>query len=88
MRVLIAFIAALLTASVPDGAGRKPGNPPADQLIVPFPPGNALDTIARPIFDQVSKQIGQAFVFENRPGPAARWHGLAAKATRMAIRSW
>jgi tripartite-type tricarboxylate transporter receptor subunit TctC len=30
--------------------------------------GNAGDTIARIVLDQVSKQIGQAFVLENRPG--------------------
>jgi tripartite-type tricarboxylate transporter receptor subunit TctC len=30
--------------------------------------GNAGDTIARIVLDQVSKQIGQGFVLENRPG--------------------
>lgn len=30
--------------------------------------GNAGDTIARIVLDQVSKQIGQSFVLENRPG--------------------
>lgn len=38
------------------------------RLIIPFPAGSAIDTIARPIFEQVSKQIGQSFVFENKPG--------------------
>lgn len=38
------------------------------RLIVPFPAGSAIDTIARPIFEQVSKQIDQNFVFENKPG--------------------
>src|SRR5262245_65791513 len=30
--------------------------------------GNAGDTIARIVLDQVSRQIGQGFVLENRPG--------------------
>ena len=30
--------------------------------------GNAADTIARIVLDQVSKQIGQSFVIENRTG--------------------
>src|SRR6266436_4888139 len=82
MRVWTAFIAALLVVSVSGGAWAQ--NWPTRQpikLIVPFPPGNALDTLARPIFEQVSKQIGQAFVFENRPGAGGTLGmGLAAKA--------
>ncbi len=38
------------------------------KLILPFPPGSSLDTIGRPVFEQVGKQLGQTFVFENRPG--------------------
>ena len=82
MRVLFALITAVIAAGLADGADAQ--NWPARQpikLIVPFPPGNALDTIARPIFDQVGKQIGQALVFENRPGAGGTLGmGLAAKA--------
>jgi tripartite-type tricarboxylate transporter receptor subunit TctC len=49
------------------------------KLIVPFPPGSALDTIARPVFEQVSKQVGQSFVFESRPG-AGGTLGMASAA--------
>ena len=38
------------------------------RLILPFPPGSSLDTISRPVFEQVGKQIGQSFVIEARPG--------------------
>src|SRR5258708_3201887 len=31
--------------------------------------GNAADTIARVVLDQVGRQIGQSFVIENRTGP-------------------
>ena len=38
------------------------------QVISPFSAGNANDIVARVVLDQVSKQIGQTMVFENRPG--------------------
>lgn len=49
------------------------------KLVMPFPPGSSLDTIARPVFEQVGKQIGQNFVFESRPG-AGGTLGMAAAA--------
>ena len=36
--------------------------------ISPLTAGNAADTVARIVLDQVSKQVGQSFVIENRPG--------------------
>jgi tripartite-type tricarboxylate transporter receptor subunit TctC len=51
------------------------------KLVIPFPPGSSLDTIGRPIFEQVGRQIGQSFVFENRPGAGGTLGmALAAKA--------
>ena len=38
------------------------------QAISTVSAGNAGDIVARIVLDQVSKQIGQAFVLENRPG--------------------
>src|SRR5580658_2023470 len=38
------------------------------QVISPFSAGNANDVIARVVLDQVSRQIGQSFFVENRPG--------------------
>ena len=40
----------------------------AIKAIVPFAAGSSTDIIARVVLDQVSKQIGQAIVVENRPG--------------------
>src|SRR6266545_5749064 len=37
-------------------------------IIVPTTAGGGTDIIARIIGDQLSKQLGQAFVIENRPG--------------------
>lgn len=38
------------------------------KIIVPYPPGGALDPIARAIGQGVSVQLGQPVVVENRPG--------------------
>jgi tripartite-type tricarboxylate transporter receptor subunit TctC len=37
-------------------------------VILPIPAGVASDVIARMVFEQVGKQVGQTFVIENRPG--------------------
>ncbi len=37
-------------------------------VILPIPAGVASDVIARVVFEQVGKQVGQTFVIENRPG--------------------
>jgi tripartite-type tricarboxylate transporter receptor subunit TctC len=38
------------------------------RVITPFTAGSASDTVGRIVLDQVSREIGQAFVVENRPG--------------------
>ncbi|MCZ2496507.1 tripartite tricarboxylate transporter substrate binding protein [Xylophilus sp. Kf1] len=36
--------------------------------VVPFPPGGAMDVIARTLGDRAGRALGQPFVIENRPG--------------------
>lgn len=36
--------------------------------IVPFPPGGAMDVIARTLGETMSKELGQSIVIENKPG--------------------
>jgi tripartite-type tricarboxylate transporter receptor subunit TctC len=36
--------------------------------IVPFAAGNAIDAVGRIVLEEISKQTGQPFVVENRPG--------------------
>ena len=54
-------------------------------VVVPIPAGVASDIIARVVFEQVGKQVGQA-VIENRPGAGGtgrrRQHGRRVRAGR------
>jgi tripartite-type tricarboxylate transporter receptor subunit TctC len=50
------------------GAGAQDWPTRSVQVISVVTAGNASDMIARIVLDQVSKQIGQSFVIENRPG--------------------
>ena len=38
------------------------------QIVVSYPPGGAVDTIARKMAQKLSEQLGQQFVVENKPG--------------------
>ena len=82
MRVTSLLLAvALSVLALPASAQTNPPWPTrqAIRLVSPFPPGSSLDTIARPVFEQVSKQIGQGYIVENRPG-AGGTIGMAAVA--------
>src|SRR5262245_8354761 len=38
------------------------------RLLVPFPPGGAVDIVARTLGDELTRRWGQQVVIENRPG--------------------
>ena len=72
----------LLAAALAGGAQAQAPAWPTKQtirLISPFPPGSAVDAVARPVFDNVSRRIGQTIVYESRPG-AGGTLGMAAVA--------
>ena len=69
--VLTAF-ASFLAASVlvvpsPSHAQAWPTRQPI-RVIVALTPGSAIDLVSRLVFEQVSKQIGQTIIIENRSG--------------------
>jgi tripartite-type tricarboxylate transporter receptor subunit TctC len=68
----------LLTTLSPSLAQQWPAKQPI-RVILSFPAGSSLDVLGRPVFDHISKQIGQAVVFEYRPG-AGGTLGMAAVA--------
>ena len=47
------------------------------RVVVPLTPGSAVDVVPRIVLEEVSKDIGQTFVIENRPGATG---ALAARA--------
>ncbi len=56
-------------------------------IIVPVPPGGALDIIARQMGQWLSDHLGQTFVVENRPGAGTNIGVDASRMRRrMAIR--
>ncbi|MCD2514440.1 Bug family tripartite tricarboxylate transporter substrate binding protein [Comamonas endophytica] len=63
----LALSAALaLAPSLASAQGGYPARP--IKIIVPAPPGGAIDTIARVVGDKLGASMGQAVVVENKPG--------------------
>jgi len=63
--LLAAALAAL--AAVPAFAQAPYPNKPIT-MVVPFPPGGVADTVARPVAEAMSRDLGQPVVIENRAG--------------------
>ena len=72
-RLLAGMILAAAASGLatPVSAQEWPSRQPI-KVIVSLSPGSATDVLARLSFEQVSKQIGQAIIIENRPGAGQR----------------
>jgi tripartite-type tricarboxylate transporter receptor subunit TctC len=68
LRISCGAIAAVTLVTATTTARSEDWPTKAVQVISPFTAGNANDTVARVVLDQVSRQIGKPFVIENRPG--------------------
>ena len=67
-RAAVAAVAAAIGFTGPDALHAQSYPSRSVTLIVPSAAGGGTDTIARLIGDQLSKQLGQGFVVENRTG--------------------
>src|SRR6188508_3286302 len=77
-RILLAVVVLCLAGALtPVSAQNWPTRP--IRVIIPLTAGAATDIMARAVFDQVSQQVGQPFIIENRPG-AGNTIGMAAVA--------
>jgi tripartite-type tricarboxylate transporter receptor subunit TctC len=75
-------LSALLLCVATLAQAQSPGYPSKPiHLIVPFPPGGGNDTVARAIAQQISPELGQPVVIDNKPGAGGSVGAeLAAKA--------
>ena len=76
MRVAAAL--ASLMALAPGARAEEAFPSRAVHVFVPYPPGGAVDIIARTLGDELSKRWGQPVVIENRPGAGATIADAAA----------
>lgn len=69
LNAITTFAIAALAASVPAMAQTDQNWPSRPiKWVVPFPPGGAMDVIARTLGERASRDWGQPVVIENRPG--------------------
>jgi tripartite-type tricarboxylate transporter receptor subunit TctC len=79
-RLLLQVAAAAVTPAIVTAQPRYPARPV--RVIVPFPPGGAVDVVARPLAQKLSERLGQQFYIENIGGAGGNiGTGQAAKAT-------
>ena len=64
IKVFVVSVLCAFGASV--GAQSFPSKPV--RIVVPYPPGGGVDTLARPLADRLGKAWNAAVIVENKPG--------------------
>jgi tripartite-type tricarboxylate transporter receptor subunit TctC len=77
-RVLLAAVAAF---GIAGAANAQPYPDKPIKMIVPFPPGGPIDTMARLAGKFITESVGQQVVIENRPGAGSTIGSKAAAAS-------
>lgn len=65
MRLLVALLL-LLASALPSGAQGYPDKP--IRLVIPFPAGGGADSMARPLAQKLTTQLGQPVVLDHKSG--------------------
>lgn len=66
LRLLGALAALTLGCAAALAQGKFPSAPV--RILVPFPPGGAVDIVARTLGDELGRRWGQSIIIDNRPG--------------------
>lgn len=73
MKTAIKTLTCLLVAASSLGAAAQDHYPSKPiKVVIPFPPGGAVDTMIRTMGPQLSAELGQPVVVDNRPGGGAQ----------------
>jgi len=64
--LLLCTLSLQILLALPTQAAEFPAKPV--RIILPYPPGSGTDAFARVLAAQLTEQLGQSFVVENRPG--------------------
>jgi tripartite-type tricarboxylate transporter receptor subunit TctC len=70
MRHLIRHLLAVAALAVSTAAAAQAWPAKPVRIIVPYPPGGAVDVVTRKMAAKLQEQTGQAFFVENKPGAA------------------
>ena len=68
-RAALAFAGFILALCFQAFAQQWPTKPV--KIVVPYPPGGAVDVATRRVAEKLTSQLGQAFVVENKPGASS-----------------